>query len=166
MDKTYVINDQKNWPKLNGNEYWPILGDALTDDDVDIILKRCTGLQRHWNCIEKACHTYSHLGHGQIVIGAMEVISGDNSTRYGFDFVPPYEFHAWVSLCNASVIDVALPGVIEAGLMLSDSKGPYLVDREPVILAGDIPDWVVYDAQYILSHYDIYNIQQSISRGV
>ncbi len=76
-------------------------------------------------------------------MGAAKVMSGDYMSTYGFEYNPPYEFHAWV-VDNGNIIDLALPGVIEKGLITKDDVGYYLVKRKPVILAGTEPNWISY----------------------
>jgi hypothetical protein len=64
-------------------------------------------------------------------------------SNYGYMFKPPFEFHAWLQTPQG-IIDVALPGAIEKGLTTFDDVGPYLIGREPFILAGPPLDWMEY----------------------
>jgi hypothetical protein len=79
------------------------------------------------------------------MIGSLLVVSGDGKSEYGHYFNPPYEFHAWLQE-GPIIVDVALPGVIESGLMLTDEVGPFISGREPLILAGEPLTWMKYQA--------------------
>jgi len=133
---------------MTGEERWPILGDVVSEEEIWRVVAELKGLGRFWNCIDKARKCKEILGVGQVVHGSMLVWSGDWKSQYGFHWHPPYEFHSWVML-DGGLIDVALPGVVEKGLRTSDDVGPYLVQREPVILAGKPPDWLLYEGREI-----------------
>jgi len=112
------------------------------------LLTSFSGLQRYWNCLEKAYRAQRLLGRGRVVLGSLLIASGDGQSEYGYYFNPPLEFHAWLDLGSGVIFDPALPGVIEKGLTTCDSVGPYIIDREPVILAGQPLDWMRYERMY------------------
>jgi hypothetical protein len=136
-------------PLMDGTEEFPIHGSLLTSAESMLIRKNMKGFRRHWHCLEKAQRVVSLLGRGVVVIGSLHVISGDGKSTYGYNFNPPYEFHAWVQL-NDGIIDVALPGVIDRGLSACDDYGPYLVQRTPIILAGTPLYWTYYKPHEII----------------
>ena len=132
---------------LTGEETWPILGDKVSVEQVQRIVHEMAGLNKYWACLPKTKWARYILGKGRIVVGSLLVTSGDGKAQYGYYFRPPYEFHSWLDLGNdpdGPILDVALPGVIEKGLNTSDDIGPYLINREPVVLAGIPPDWCQY----------------------
>ena len=128
-------------PILKGDELWLINGTYPIP--ITKIMQACKGLNRYWNCLEKAQIVQTILGKGDVIVGDLKVVSGDFKSEYGFDFNPPYEFHSWLEV-EGAIIDIALPGVIEKGLTTHDEYGPYLVGREPVILAGKPESWMKY----------------------
>ena len=130
---------------LTGEESWPIVGEAVGEEVIAEIVKKCAGLNRIWGCLPKARIAREVVGHGDIVIGSLMVTSGDGLSEYGHYWNPPYEFHAWLLLHKPlAIVDVGLPGVIEKGLTAGDDVGPYLVDRKPFVLAGWPLGWVTY----------------------
>jgi len=131
---------------LTGDEKYEIAGYCINHDTIRHIFKQCKGMNRHWNCIEKAQRVIDMLGVGRVHIGAMMVYSEDYSSSYGFHYNPPLEFHAWVDMPEYKIIDVALPGVIERGLKMED----VLKGREPVILNGRPEKWMVYQTAVVL----------------
>lgn len=139
-----AVVDINNDERLKGDEEFKILGNLLTLKDMRILKPQIAGLLRHWDCVEKARIARNHLGKGRIFVGSLMVKSGDYKSEYGYYFNPPLEFHAWLCLKNGRIIDIALPGVIEKGIISEDAYGPFLVDREPVVLAGFPPEWVTY----------------------
>ena len=78
----------------------------------------------------------------------MRVLSDDYKSAYGFDYNPPNELHAWLDV-DGYVLDLSLPGVILRGLNLADEQGPFLKGREPAILFGPPPDWILYFSVYM-----------------
>jgi len=137
---------------LTGDEAYPVQGEIVNDSLVSVltnkipeILSEIRGLHRYWDCLPKTKKAAKILGFGEVWVGSLLVVSGDYKSEYGYLFNPPYEFHSWLSLDDSgTILDVALPGVIEMGLITSDEVGPYLVDREPYILAGKPPLWCKY----------------------
>jgi hypothetical protein len=111
---------------MTGKERYPIFGGFVSEKEANAILSRFVGLNLYWQCLPKAEITKGFLGIGEIVIGEIKV------------------FHAWVEITPDVIIDFALPGLIEKGLNSSDEIGPYIVDRDPIILAGKRPDWIFY----------------------
>jgi hypothetical protein len=130
---------------MTGEETFPIIGQLVTEDQARKVIAQFKGLNPYWNCIDKVEIAYQHFG-GVPTVGSLHVISGDYTSTYGFEYNPPFEIHAWltVSIEPVEVIDLALPGVIQKGLVACDHVGPALVGREPVILAGTIPKWLMY----------------------
>ena len=131
---------------LTGEESYPIVGNTLSKDDCGWAMKMFAVMRwkRHWNCLEKAKMVADYLGKREITLGELTVWSGDWKSTYGFKFNPPYEFHAWVQH-GESIIDLALPGVIELGSSTGDTDGPYLIGREPIIIASEeVPEWIKY----------------------
>jgi hypothetical protein len=149
---TTAMNGRKaDEPVLTGTEDYPILGEKVSPEVIAEIMGRCKGLTTRWDCERKARIAQDVLGKGyKAVVGSLLVVSGDEKSEYGYFFNPPYEFHAWVVYQYGGILDVSLPGVIDTGLNFSDDIGPYLVDREPVILNGKAPAWLKYKAaQYL-----------------
>lgn len=135
--------------RLTGTEWWPLIGWAMTKRQAQEIIRQCAGLKRWWNCLEKAKIAREVLQGGEVVIGSLMVVSGDGKSEYGYYFHPPFEFHAWLQQGDI-VVDVALPGVIEKGLQTRDVVGPFLVGREPKILAGKPMKWMKYQTCQVL----------------
>ena len=125
-----------NWDILmTGEEEWPILGTAIRRATTREILLKFKGLKYYWSCLEKAEITKSIIG-GVLCVGSTHILSTNGGGgSYGFNFKPPFGFHAWVEK-DQNIIDLALPGVIEMGLQFEDEYGPYLVGNKPVILAS------------------------------
>jgi hypothetical protein len=123
-------------PLLTGNEKYPITGHIMTTEAAIKIQSYFGGLKKYWHCLEKALICRQLLKFGTVVVGEMRVISGDGSSAYGYNFNPPFEFHAWLQLPDGNILDFALPGVIEKGLNTSDEHGPFLTGVEPFILVG------------------------------
>jgi hypothetical protein len=138
---------------ITGNEDFPIYGDLITKDQLEKMLFICAEyhLNSRWNCIDKAIIARTILGQGIIVIGTCLIYSSDMETNYGFEFQKsgPYEIHAWLSYKDG-IVDIALPGVIQSGLELSDEHGPFLSGRSPVVLAGKPADWMFYKSERYL----------------
>lgn len=152
--KTYTtgFNDDE---LLTGNEIYPVIGDLLDVSMAEALYSAYGSLRfkRYWDCVEKTMLAKKLLSAFMtsrkaptIMVGALEVWSIDKKSSYGFDFEPPFQFHAWLQI-GELIIDIALPGVIEKGLQLRDHIGPSLVGREPVIFAGDPKtiDWLSYE---------------------
>ena len=129
---------------MTGEERYPIFGGFVAETEANAILSMFVGLNLYWQCLPKAEITKGFLGIGEVVIGEIKVFSGDGLSTYGHNFNPPYEFHAWVEITPDVIIDFALPGLIEKGLNSSDEIGPYIINRDPIILAGMAPDWIHY----------------------
>lgn len=136
-------------PLLSGDERFPVIGDAISEIEALHIQTAIRGLNAHWNCLEKAQITRNVLDRGVVVVGSLMIVSGDLKSEYGYHFNPPFEFHAWV-MHNGEIIDVSLPGVIDKGLTTHDEYGPYLVGREPVILASTPLEWMKYSTKEII----------------
>lgn len=133
--------------KIEGKEVWDIHGSIIRYDDIKRIHTTCVGLKRRWDCIEKAMIARSVIGKGYVTFGTLEIWSEDMRSSYKFEFNPPFEVHAWVTLAAGPIpiiFDFGLAGAIEAGLDLKDDEGPVLVNRKPIIMNGTPPKWVVY----------------------
>jgi len=139
MNKTQLNEDRL----LTGHEKFKIHGDAINEKQLKAIISACKGLKYHWNCRKKALQVKNIIG-GVVILGETMILSGDLKSAYGHYFNPPYEFHAWVQLPKGVIVDVALPGLIETGLNFSDDQGPFIVGREPVVLAGRPESWMKY----------------------
>lgn len=137
-----VVNDADFSVLMTGEERYPTIGFDLYAITVDLILAEFAGLPLYAGCYEKAMIAAKYFS-GTVVFGAMRVLSDDYMSAYGFDYNPPTELHAWIRLHNM-IIDFSLPGVILRGMKLSDEQGPFLKGREPAILMGPPPDWLLY----------------------
>lgn len=137
--------------EMTGKEYYPIFGDLLKPIDVYELMHQCKGLHPHFNCLEKAMLVREYKKHGKVILGSLLVWNTDMNANFGYFFNLPLEFHAWWQPDDSElgIIDIALPGVIEAGNMTEDDKGP-LIEREPLILAGTPPAYTQYNARLIL----------------
>jgi hypothetical protein len=129
---------------LSGEDNWPIIGTAFPEDKILLILQSLAGLNRYWDCINKATIARDILNDGVVVVGGLMAISGDLQSSYGYYFNPPFEFHAWLECKNGVIVDPALPGVIEKGLNTSDHIGPCIIGREPCVLNGPPLEWMQY----------------------
>lgn len=107
-------------------------------------------LNRYYDCIQKAKIVAAFFGVKNITLGSMFVQSVEPNVGYGYDYNPPLELHAWLGLHNGIIIDFALAGTIEKGLKTKDSIGYFLIDREPIILAGTPPPWIRYTPHEVL----------------
>ncbi len=130
---------------MTGKEKYKIIGNYKNTTLIKQLLKQCKGLRLYWDCMAKAKLVTKELG-GKVAIGKTYVWSGDFKSQYGFEYEPPYEFHAWCEV-KGFIIDIALPGVIQMGLELHDHIGPYITNRKPIIYAGSkIPKFLIYQA--------------------
>lgn len=147
-----TLNAKTN-EKMTGKERYPVFGNLLIPEQIEQIMSRMEGLNRYWDCIEKARIAKEVVGAGVIILGECLVWSEDYKSSYGFYFNPPFELHAWLQPVwrTRVIIDVALPGVIEKGLITSDEIGPCVIGRSPIIIAGKVPDWVTYHPVIVLS---------------
>ena len=150
MPQFCSILEDKN-AKMTGEERYPVIGSLLSQDNADFIIGLlCKGLNPFWDCLPKALLVKERFGFGHIMLGSCLVYNSDMSAYYGYEFFPPYEFHAWwqrTTEDNSVIIDIALPGVILKGNKVIDSQGPILYGREPSILAGYPPFWIKYKAE-------------------
>lgn len=136
-------------PDMTGSEWWPLIGNAVTESVAIDCIAKFKGLKRHWNCIDKAKIVSAALPDSHVALGSLMVFSRDMQSSYGYYFNPPFEFHAWVRWQHY-LIDFALPGVIEKGLTVCDHLGPVLTKRNPILLAGHPPNWIKYATREIL----------------
>ena len=137
-----TIADDRNI-LLTGQERYPIVGKLVFPAAAYRVWEEeFKGLNQYWDCLPKAQKVQKAFG-GIIILGSLFVMSGDYQSRYGYEFNPPYEFHAWVEI-ESGLLDFALPGVIEKGLTTRDEVGPFIVGRSPMILAGKPPRWLQY----------------------
>lgn len=100
-------------------------------------------LNRYYACIQKAKIVANHFRISHIHLGSLMLDSAEEGVSYGYHYNPPLELHAWVQVYT-SILDFALPGTIEKGLNTKDDVGPFLIGREPVILAGEPAPWMHY----------------------
>lgn len=136
---------------LKGNESWPVFGDLITQAEADSVIAHWKEWKRHWMCLEKARWIAQNIG-GVVALGELTIYSGKFESSYGFQYNPPFEFHAWVQSDRkgGGIIDLALPGAIEMGMILKDQFGPFIVGRKPIILAANkAPDWLAYNLKYL-----------------
>ena len=148
-----VIVDLEQGGPMSGEESYPVIGNLFFDEDfiqfylVQKMMKRFKGLPLMGGCLEKARLAQEQFASTIIIAGKIRIASEDNTSFYGHDFNPPFEMHAWLIHNNNPnlIIDLALPGVILRGMKEKDEHGPFLTGREPVILAGKPPEWIVYE---------------------
>jgi len=135
---------------MTGEEIFPIIGNLVTEEQASEVIKQFRGLNPYWNCLEKTRIADKYF-YGIPTIGSLHILNVDFKSAYGYEFNPPFEFHTWLTILGTpiGIIDIALPGAIQKGLTTYDEIGPALVGREPIILAGEIPDWLIYQ------HYEI-----------
>lgn len=107
-------------------------------------------LNRYYDCILKAKIVANCYGIKTIHLGTLMVESTEDGVMYGYTYNPPLELHAWVQFSKSHIIDFALAGTIEKGLKTKDSIGPFLINREPVILAGVPATWMHYTTHEIV----------------
>lgn len=157
--QTTLTGKGANEPILTGDERYPVLGNLVDPAIFDKIQSAFGGLTCHWDCNNKTEIAFNILAAEKNlkvdfqlvqVIGGVKAVSADGLSAYGYEFHPPIEFHCFIACWNLKkkvnhgIIDVALPGVIEKGMTSSDDQGPFIVGREPVILNGNPPDWLIY----------------------
>ncbi len=147
---TFAVKDFKNDPLLvlDGEDY-PAVGSLITDAERRCVLNDMAGLSVRWQCDAKALATVltlQELGRTglSIHVGSLFIWSKDHKSNYGFAYNPPLEFHCWVQDIKGGIIDFALPGVIMVGLETRDHIGPMITGRNPFILAGTPPDFLLY----------------------
>ena len=154
ITKTMVINTEKE-ELLSGKELFPMKTNQgellLSRFDYEKIMGSMAGLKRRWDCLMKAQKVKEYFGSGYIVVGGCLIWSKDMKSQFGYWFNPPLELHAWWQpyitpnqKIKPSIIDFALPGIIEKGMNTSDELGPFITGRDPFVLAGTAPDWVIY----------------------
>ena len=131
-------------PVLTGDESYPVDGCFVPNKTVQQIQKEFAGLKVHWNCLEKAQIAQRILKHGTVVVGSLLVWNGNFSCNYGYQYNPPFEFHAWIRLGSGIIFDPGLPGVILKGMITYDHIGPAINGRQPVILNGIPSKWMEY----------------------
>jgi hypothetical protein len=154
--KLTTLFDEDSQDLMNGKMYLVYYGDVLPliikPEQVHHLL--CAfhrlKLNRYYDCIQKAKITAEYLGIKEIHLGSLMIESTESGVYYGYLYNPPLELHAWVQL-DTAIIDFALAGTIEKGLITKDEVGPFLVCREPVILAGTPAPWMHYQTYEIVS---------------
>lgn len=137
---------------LTGKEIFPVKGGLMDGRTILIgaIMHSLSGLNVFYDCNKKAqivLHWIRQFVDPQAitVIGSMAIDSWDKKSQFGFEFDPPFEFHAWVELSDKlGIVDFSLPGVIILGSNTKDQYGPVLTGRNPFILAGPAPDFLHY----------------------
>ena len=134
---------------MTGTEKYPIIGNLVSPEQSEKIIASFKGLLLVGDCDKKAKRAASMMkGRIQIIGGEVRVWSADMKSAYGFDWHPPHECHFWLEVVdkdgNRKLADFSMPGVIIRGLTTCDEIGPYILGREPVILAGEYPKWIVY----------------------
>jgi len=141
--------------RMTGEEEYPVVGSCLTQTEALQLLRGCKGLRLTADCVQKAevvlamqksVPSLARLGKLVLCVGAVRVWSSDMSSAYGHDFRPPIECHAWIQSMTFQkvIVDLALPGLVLRGSRLSDEIGPFLVGRDPVLLAGVPEAWMQY----------------------
>ena len=146
--QTILTADFEQGGKMTGEEWYPMIGGMFDIVEgnflVKEIIKKFKGLPLMGGCIEKNRIVNKYAYYTIQVVGAVEIISADGMSTYGHEFNPPFEQHSWLVDEEHRIIDFALPGLILRGMKEKDDIGPFLVGRDPVILAGLCPDWIKY----------------------
>lgn len=147
------VRDIGNELLVTGLEDYPLVGSVITEEQKVECMKWFIGLSLYWDCNNKALAAYLALGLPGFcaVAGSLYVWSEDMESNYGYEYNPPLEFHVWLQNSKHEIIDFALPGVIMSGLNARDSIGPMLVGREPFILAGEAPEFLIYRGDHIIT---------------
>ena len=148
--------------RMTGEESYPVIGDAMHQRFADAMMRICKGTMLHADCLEKAVRM-AYYGPfntaGTIALGALTIDSEDFKSTFGFAYNPPLEMHAWNIFGGEFIIDLSLPGAILRGMNSRDEVGPFLVGREPAILAvrngQEIPQWLHYEVKEIHDVRDI-----------
>lgn len=138
---------------MTGKEDYEIMPHDKTSLDGDLvkqIIEKFRGLPLCSSCEEKSVIVKKMIQHVlpefNPTYGGLHVWSIDFRSAYGFNWNPPFEGHAWLQDHRGQIIDFSLPGIILRGLETCDEIGPYLINRDPVILAGFPPSWCKYTA--------------------
>lgn len=157
MTKTErIIMDYNPDELMIGNETYKILGNLLSDRDRIIITRGCSLLKLTADCDKKAFLVKDYFMcfrrefNWRVMMGSIKIFSLDMLATYGHNYNPPFEFHCWLEKEENGkkfIIDLALPGTIIRGLRARDEIGSFLEGREPVILAGEAPDWIIYESK-------------------
>lgn len=153
-----ILMDYNKQERMTGNESYAIIGKRLSILDGFTLMAACIGLILTADCDKKAFLTKRYLQNkGEVgwkmVLGSIKIFSLDMLATYGHDCNPPYEFHSWLEKEENEkklIIDIALPGTIIRGLRAKDEIGSFLKGRKPIILAGEAPDWIKYEAKIIM----------------
>jgi hypothetical protein len=133
--------------RLSGSEVWPIRGDLATAEQVREILHKARGLSRRRDCFQKSLLAHQVLGGGLVTVGGVIILGRESDyIGCGCDFrldestglFTGVDFHSWL-MFDAGVVDIALGGWMEWGTLSGALKG-----REPFVLAGLPPAWVLY----------------------
>jgi hypothetical protein len=150
MNREVISADLHQGGPMTGNEWYPIMGDIFSLDVVNLIvsdfMRKFKGLPLMGGCNAKAQIVHAFIAPTEIIVGGIKVWNRNFSATYEHTFNPPLEQHWWLQYNQNPnlIIDFALPGVILRGLKEHDEIGPYLEGRDPVILAGEVPDWIEY----------------------
>jgi len=111
-------------------------------------------LHRSGLCVIKAVEISNAIPDSKIVFGSIFVVSITGTSSFGYAYHPTYgEFHAWVEY-QGQIIDWSLPEVINMGMTSQDDQGYLIEGREPFILAGWPPDWVLYRKEDTLEQFN------------
>ena len=127
-------------------------------------------LNRYYDCIKKAKIVAEELDIKYIHFGSLKVESTEKGVMYGYSYNPPLELHAWLQLDskinNTIIIDFALAGTIEKGLITKDDIGYFLIDREPIVLAGKCPSWLHYKTYEIMLTKDVNTLNDEETKNL
>jgi hypothetical protein len=111
-------------------------------------------LRKSGSCIELAAIGSLCLPGSVPVMGSMYVSSITGESRYGYEYYPEHlEFHAWIEWKDC-IVDFSLPEIIRIGLETCDDYGPFIIGRDPVILAGKPFDWMEYKKKETLEEFE------------
>lgn len=140
--------------RMTGSERYPLIGKDNVSNmamvQLGIVQSKFKGLSLYGSCVEKNWIARKFLPGFAMVMGDVRVVSITGTSAYGHDFNPPMELHAWLVNLEGIVADFALPGLILSGMNTRDEQGPFVEGREPSILIGQPPPWVMYKVRYVI----------------
>jgi len=138
------FSDVEN-PILTGGEHYKIItsGNYIVDDILNgiitSIIKSYAGLPLHSVCALKSIIAHLILKKlnitSSLCYGSFYIYATDGLSNYGCEYIPPYEYHAWLAVDDI-ILDMGLPGMIHIGENTKDSIGPFVTGWEPSIMAS------------------------------
>lgn len=134
---------------IKENDKYKIFGDAIDHNIILDVMSKLVGLPYHSYCGIITIVTSFILNHKyriktDYITGSTIVSCASNKTTYGFEYKPPFEFHAWLQFSETGILDVSVPGLIWRGLNTRDEHGAFLENIDEIIINGFPPPYIKY----------------------